>query len=200
VHAVATSEQTLGPDHEGMTVLLENYAALPRQTQRDTRLRHAGTGQCHTSPLCPVGLVAKARRRMGGHSCCCPALPLAIADFCIRDIATISGVIAHCRKENRPFPARMVWVTIRIVVSDPLQPNPPPSCDVYPNRSLLCYAVLRAAPAGGVGERIPVPAQNAVYASSPPYWHRMFKLPVSEEHDHATRLYKRSGRILNQPG
>jgi hypothetical protein len=34
---VATSEQALGPDHVGMTVLLENYAALLRQTQRNTR-------------------------------------------------------------------------------------------------------------------------------------------------------------------
>ena len=32
VRAVATAEQTLGPDHAGMTVLLENYATLLRHT------------------------------------------------------------------------------------------------------------------------------------------------------------------------
>ena len=37
VRAVATAEQTLGPDHAGMTVLLENYATLLRHTQRATR-------------------------------------------------------------------------------------------------------------------------------------------------------------------
>ena len=37
VRAVATGEQTLGPDHPGMAVLLENYAALLQQTQRATR-------------------------------------------------------------------------------------------------------------------------------------------------------------------
>ena len=37
VRAVATGEQTLGPDHADMVVLLDNYAALLRQTQRDTR-------------------------------------------------------------------------------------------------------------------------------------------------------------------
>ena len=35
--AVATGEQTLGPDHTGMVVLLENYAALLRQTHHGTR-------------------------------------------------------------------------------------------------------------------------------------------------------------------
>jgi hypothetical protein len=34
---MATGEQTLGPDHADMAVLLDNYAALLRQTQRDTR-------------------------------------------------------------------------------------------------------------------------------------------------------------------
>ena len=36
VRAVATGEQSLGQDHAGMAALLENYATLLRQTQRDT--------------------------------------------------------------------------------------------------------------------------------------------------------------------
>jgi tetratricopeptide repeat protein len=36
VRAIGTDEQTLGPDHADMAVLLESYAALLRQTQRNT--------------------------------------------------------------------------------------------------------------------------------------------------------------------